>query len=70
MDVTDTLLSESTGRSLYQGHAGPCGTGDPAGLYPWLPFLSGRDALSSDHENASLEILKQHAIPDAEKYRT
>ena len=41
-------LSGKAGRTVYQGHAGPGGSGDPAWLYPWMPFLPGRNALPSD----------------------
>ena len=42
------VLSKSSCGSIYQGHTGSCGSGDPAWLYPRMPFLSGRYALPSD----------------------
>ena len=35
------------GSSLFKGYPGPCGSGDPARLHPWLPFLPGRQHLPS-----------------------
>ena len=47
MDLDNVPYPVKTRCPLYQGNAGPRGAGDTARLYPGMPFLSGRTAVSS-----------------------
>ena len=49
-------VSGEAGSSLFKGYPGPCGSGDPARLHPWLPFLPGRQHCTVRSGNAAWSI--------------
>ena len=61
-------VSGETGRAVYQGNTGPCRSGDPARLYPRLPFLPGGYGVPSDKRARCGEV-KRTCDPYAAQYR-
>ena len=70
MDLTDAPYPGKADRTFYQGDSGSCGSGDPARLYPRMPFLSGGDDLPAEPRERYLEMLKKARLRNAKKYRT
>ena len=57
MDMNDVPnISEKPVVPYIKGYPGPCGSGDPARLHPWLPFLPGRQHVYRPLTGAQLGV--------------